>query len=349
MASIQRDNGRVGVNRQERIAMKIGRFLNAIRSMDFLKFYTPAFIKEPYKYLIGKGALDDFILEKKDNEICLVLSDSVGDNVYGLAYLDALHEFYPQKKILVIGYERYRTLLESYPQIDRLILIPDKTNQGERLKGLITHPKLVERAFSQGMIITTPYWHKRLRDAQNLDCLYQFRNDILSLPGEPDITYHRITKGTVSSIHDFDKIKDKVVIINPYSKSTPRTMQLYEFFCRALIERNYYVFTNVIGNQKSVRGSEPLRCSIYELYSIAYDIPLVVSVRSGILDFLVTSNVNMFAVYEIHNAVTEYHSKAYSLNSWKCGGKIEEVCIRKPSDIDSAQEKFISFLNELRK
>ena len=107
----------------------------------------------------------------------------------------------------------------------------------------------------------------------------------------------------------------------------------------------YVVFTNVVGQQEAVKGSHELRCSIYELYSIACQISLIVSVRSGIIDLLIPSGISMFVLYDTSD---NFMREAYRLDGWNSECKIHEAFIDTPDDIKSIPEKFSVFLDELK-
>lgn len=178
------------------------------------------------------------------------------------------------------------------------------------------------------------------------DTIRQQRLTVFDVDLNEPLTYHKEKTIPVTAIENFALIKNRVVIMNPYSTGIPYiTISLYEQMCRELLRRNYVVFTNTINDQKPVKGSASLRCRIRELYSIAREIPLVVSVRSGILDYLVPSGVNMFVLYENVTRVSCFDS--YHLSSWHCGGDICEIYIESKADRQHVQSQFCEFLDKL--
>ena len=156
-----------------------------------------------------------------------------------------------------------------------------------------------------------------------------------------------IKNAEVKAIPNFAKIKDKVIVMNPYSKSLSEfTMALYENMCTYLIENGYIVYTNVVGSQKPIKESYELRCSIEELYMIAGKIPAIVSVRSGILDFLIPSKANMFVIYENCRGRLK---KMYHLANWQISSVIHEIyCENSKSENNIILNELKKFLEEVK-
>lgn len=79
----------------------------------------------------------------------------------------------------------------------------------------------------------------------------------------------------------------------------------------------------MIKDQLPIRGTKELRCGLPELLEIAAHIPCVISVRSGLLDFLAKTDVNMFVIYPKGGIKRQ----VYSMKDWKRNGIVEEVDI----------------------
>lgn len=62
------------------------------------------------------------------------------------------------------------------------------------------------------------------------------------------VTCHKLEPEKVESIANFEAVKERIVVINPYSDTMRTTMEIYEMLCEKLISRGYYVFTNVVGD-----------------------------------------------------------------------------------------------------
>jgi hypothetical protein len=123
-------------------------------------------------------------------------------------------------------------------------------------------------------------------------------------------------------------------------------VHLFERFVTELKKRGYIVYTNVIQNQKAIEGTLRLDCSMQELYSIACDIPLIISIRTGLLDYLIPSGINMFVLYGQTKVDSSGHENDYTLQEWNPLGKLCEVWTSQKSDDEIVQE-FQKFLNHI--
>lgn len=301
-------------------------------------------LKSPVDYCRGYAALNELVSSKKNDEVIFFLVTPIGSNVYGLASLDAYREENPGKKVVVIGSKENEQIIRSYCQIDRVILLEPESDQYRALICFANSTKLSAKGVRQGVLNVMP--KVRTKAPGDPDTMRQQRLTVFHLREDAPITYHGIEKQPVTAISNFSEIKNRVVILNPYSNSMPYiTLSLYEGICEKLLGGGYDVYTNLVGDQAPIRGSKTLRCSISELYSIACEIPLIVSARSGILDFLITSNVNMFVIYENVTKTSCYDS--YRLSTWKCKGKVKEIYVGNKQALNGVQEKFCAFLNDL--
>lgn len=321
---------------------------------NFIVERTKWLIKLTMGYSVGKKALNKLLTDKQDDEVYLILLMGIGDALYGLSYLDAFIDKHPGKKIIILGNERYIDLYKSYRQSAKLQfkLFPLNSKM-HNVVSFLSHPIILKEAEKYDIFMS--FAGGPCLDASE-NFLSQLRT-ILKVPENSAITYHGLKQAPVTVIENFEEIKHKIVIINPYSNylSDPNLL-IYENLCDELSKKGFIVFTNVIKDQKPLKGSTPLNCSLQELYSIACSIPLIVSVRSGILDLLVTSDINMFVIYEdASKTVNQEFYYRFTLAAWQCSGKIKEVLIDNQSDpasqslIDAIPAEFNAYLDELKK
>ena len=133
----------------------------------------------------------------------------------------------------------------------------------------------------------------------------------------------------VVSIDSFKVKKGKIIVINPFSNSMgDGYIDLWEDIADSLIQKGYILYTNVVGEQKPVKGTLPLKCSIEELYVISSQIPLVISIRSGIVDFCVSSGGDFYVIYfnnseGLSPLVSESMKYIYRLSDWGTNNVIE--------------------------
>ena len=297
------------------------------------------------RYLAGKPLFILLKHQRRENEIYLLIGSAVGDSVYGLAYIEALRKKYPAKRIVVLGAAKNASFLRTYPCIDELRL------SDINYVGLMVASHQVEKCFAENIIIPIPSYFKRFKQAEYKATLFNIRRYIYDLPDNSPITYHALPVKPVTAIPDFANEKARIVIVNPYDKTSKYyDMEVFKPLCNILQERGYIVYTNILPFQTAISGSRPLKCSLEELYSIACQIKLIVSRRSGALDFLIPSGINMFALddlgkYSAPNKFFEF----YPLSEWHAQGKIYEVkYYRQEADsLASIPEKFTRFLDEL--
>ncbi len=136
-------------------------------------------------------------------------------------------------------------------------------------------------------------------------------------------------------------------MLNPYSKSEDAGHEGNKFFAecaKILGEKGYLVYTNVVGGQRTVPGSRELRCGVEDLYRIAGKIPLIVSLRSGILDVVAPTGVNMFSVCS-----HKFHYIWHNLEKWGTAGKVRNILYKEdaPGEAERLLTEFNGFLAEL--
>jgi hypothetical protein len=300
-------------------------------------------MKKPYYYIIGMSTVNTIAKEMPENTLIIILTNLLGDSIYGLAYIDEVKKKYPGYKITVIGAKKYAYFLKNYVGIDELVFTDDMVSATrKRITSMICSSSVSERALKYGIYNVTTCFYDVCYNAINPDSLYQLKTHILKLSDNAQITYPKFDDVCVSAIDNFERDKDKIVIINPYSNSLAGVgLKLFERIATILQERGYRVFTNTIGEQSALKGTERLDCKIDELFSICKQIPLFISVRSGVLDAIVSSDVNIFVVYD---QVDDKWMKIFSVKSWKCTGLIEEVQL---NNIENVLTVFSRFMNEV--
>jgi len=299
-----------------------------------LKRKVSSVLSAPKRYANGKKALQYLRSLKTETNTVIVLTTLIGDSIYGLSVLDAYKEK-TGKQITVVGNEKLAYVLQSYASIDRLILLPAKDEKYKLIKDFLRSPKLSNSALHEGIINANPYLYMEEKKP-----LYYLLGTVFGLNEEYPITYHALKEQEVVSIPEFEQRKNQIVILNPYSNSVKYvTDSIWNDIADVLTAHNYKVYTNVIGEQVAVKGTEPLRCSLEELYSIACGARMIVSTRSGILDLLIPSGVDILAIYE---NTRDKFNKMYALSAWKAKGRIHEEIVRKGTDIT----RIVSELNK---
>ena len=300
-------------------------------------------ISKPIKYIYAKRLLHRVIREKNANTVVILLSSQLGDTVYGLAFVGAYKSENPNKYVVAVGMKKYEKILKNYTGVDELIYV-NSSKKYKYIDAYIRTPRVMERGYRYGIIPTIPLFYKNIFKEQNADTIFQLRK-IYGVADNAPITYHKVALVPVRSIPNFEKEKRRIAILNPYSTALfSANMELFELLCKVLKKMGYIVFTNVINDQKEVLGSQKLVCSLEELYSIAKDIPIIVSVRSGILDYLIPSGINIFVVFE---NCFERWIELYHLRSWNGSGRVKEIYLPQKEEYPEVADKLRVFLKQL--
>lgn len=268
--------------------------------------------------------LCEMLRRKSEDWLVIFSSELIGDTLYAMSCLEALRMKYPDKKVCVVEITGRSELLKSYGAlIDRLILVNDP-KCSLQVRAFMNSNIMSEKALAHGIYNASPFVYSACARAENADNIFFLQTHIYSVGENAPITYHGLrSEIDISSVDNFQDIKDRTVILNPYSISTgDADKALFEVICAYLTAQGFVVYTNVVGTQQAIYGSKELRCPLSELYAIAKEIPMIVSIRSGILDFLAPSDTDMFVIYE--NCSPKWE-RMYHLHSWKCTGRIKEI------------------------
>jgi len=198
---------------------------------------------------------------------------------------------------------------------------------------------------------------KYFNDGLNESRIYNFAHwnrfswEIIRIPGisymdvERYILYNFDEKAKISYpvIPDvsLDKYRNmdfnKTIIINPYSNFLENhTCSIFETITDTLLSNGYDVYTNVIKEQKVLKGTKRLDCPLEDLYTLSKKVKLVISLRSGIVDFMINSGGRFVVIYPDKTQWDRIFRQAYTLEAWQANSEcyeysqteIDEILIR---------------------
>lgn len=284
------------------------------------------------------------VKKRYKNTLVFLNFSAIGDTLYGMSFLHEIRKKDPSKKIVVAVFDKYRRIAESYGSCDEILLIPNKGFRWFCYKSLIANIGNAEKLWKDGIVVI-PWGIMEKRKDDDSDFLSAIQY-AFGLNPETAIQYHALQAAPVLSIPDFDLCCHKIVVLNPYSvsvKLSPNEFTFFEDACVLLKQMGYIPYTNVVSNQKPVKGSLPLRCSLEEFLGVARKIPFIVSLRSGILDFVMKTDVNMFVIYN-----RTWHYDWYRLEKWKCHGKYKEINIENNFDLQTLLNSLREYVGELK-
>ena len=280
----------------------------------------------------------------ESNRYTIILPMAIGDFCYALAYMRELcmKKESEGKDILLVVYDKRKSLLTQYELDYPKIFIQKGTRESQIVDWIAYNRYLMKFARKHNIYTTVAYYETPERKACK-SCLDISRYNIFKLEGKGHIVYPCVPNCEITSISDFDEVNNRIVILNPYSNSLElKDNGLFEELSSFLHKKGYVLYTNVIPGQKIVKGTYPLACSIIELYNICKRIPLVISIRSGIIDYLISSPAHFFVIYE--QDVSPKYRSIYALDAWQTNNVYETVY----TDRSSVLTHLYDFINNNR-
>lgn len=271
----------------------------------------------------------------------------IGDLCYALCYLDALKKESGKKAaVLTNGYTK--GIAACFSGVDRIVTFTENERFAWiQLAGLHL-PNGFNAMSADG---AEPFhlidWNIRadverdgsgLRDASlpEMHRVFQYR-----LPETAEMTYpDEALIAEQASLSSYEPFRN-AVILNPYALSMPieGMMPFMEQLAAEWSGRGYTVYTNVVGEQECVRGTLPLRCSVYDFYFAAKVSACVVSARTGLLDFCIHNGARYLTLYK--DAWDGRFFPMYTLEAWKTKSRICEMIV--PDTLDT---EFLKKVNE---
>lgn len=294
---------------------RIGRRLRVCIRKIRRAYWTP-----DRTYKSGKKLLAKIIREKPTDSIIVCAGPLMGDALYSMAFVEEYKRLNPQKTVLVWTIPKLKEIVSTFRGYDELVFI--KPSLFEKMLVRIWLTPLEQSATDAGILNNIAY----RRSMPEVNDITRLREHIFRIGPQAHIHYHQLTPEKVTCIPDFYKKCSNIVVLNPYSNSFRFPKKYFRFFeelAKYLTERGYTVYTNVIKDQLPIPCTQELRCGLAELLEIASHIPFIISVRSGILDFIVKTNVNMLVLYSEENI----NQKTYSMKAWECKGIVEETTL----------------------
>lgn len=287
------------------------------------------------------------ILTKKKEEYYILMSTSIGDDVYGMAYIREL-KIQSGKSIIVYCHEHKRRLIENYTDVvDDIRCYPKGYKGWVRINYSIF---LIDIARKFGIYSIMPHHYIPLERNEGRSCLNIIWKDMLCFEREPMKQYPDFSKELITSIPIQNTGGGKIVILNYSSQFMSNVdLSIFEFIAEDLTKRGYVVYSNVIREQQPIKYTKALNCSIYEFYAICNHIAAVISVRSGILDLAANTNAS-FLVYNFPfpNKSRQYNEEwmaRYTLKAWDKKNLIETLVYNKEEEIKVYQEFLKEYLN----
>lgn len=281
-------------------------------------------------------------LAKKHNTKYLIICYPLGDTCYGLAFSKHLQSI-GRCKYIVCNNQK-RLIEECYPHINiHDVVFYSRKSFINELVVYCSFSHYINRFYGRFNIYATiPYaYYKKSYYIQK--SYLNYLRFVFHLSSE--------TPSIRPSVEEKECIipKGKIAIINPYSNSMRIDNPLFwEDIAEYLLQKGFRVYTNVIKGQKAVGRSCPLDCNIFDLYNIVnQNNALFISIRSGIIDFLIGSNGQFFVVYYLNESTNSKSIRYFcNLTLWEQGKKnVFEI----ENTNQELKEKALQFINNCNK
>lgn len=295
------------------------------------------------------------LIIKKKNQIFIAPTAAIGDTLYILSFWDSLNNWAErnEKEVIFFQSDRFKDIFDTYKTSNSRVKVVSLKHLGlahlflMMIGGCKNHILLNNLLRKCEIFVPIPNIYKDYfaKNDKPKGSRHQLA-EILKVQLSP-ISLHKSPIIPIKSIANFEKNKKSICILNPYSYSMYSSIPLFEKIAEELKGAGFIIYTNVVKGQKEIRGTIPLDCSLQELYSIAKEIPFIVSLRSGILDYLIPSKINMFVIYDKWK-ISFIEDDDYTLNEWEPKGMLREVFSRTSSDYEIIQNLH-QFLDQLGK
>lgn len=242
---------------------------------------------------------------KKDDETLICLFPHLGDIVYGLSYAKQYKKD-TGKKICVYCGNNMEYYVKQYDFIDRIITYDVKSMQTIYV-AIFPFVRYMgkNKANKDGVFATVP----STLHFKGLTALEVYRDYIYNVSKNNLSLYPNINT-PITSIKNFENVKDKIVILNPYSFSMKVDKKLFETIALSLQNLGFIVYTNCIPKfgQQPIKGTLVFDAKIPETYSVIENIACFISLRSGICDMAASGKGNLFVIYANNIHKREYFS-----------------------------------------
>lgn len=277
----------------------------------------------------GAGKIYNLCSAYPDYTVLLAFG-AIGDICYCLYALKAVKELHG-KKILVITNGKNAPVVSAFKGVNKTVVLREEESkifseaaQDEEFS-FFKVTDVSKSVFNCGALKESEYRKFIKAEGETINL-----NEIIRRSFERKGVAFKPTLPSVNAdITRFSGLDFKnTVIINPYSNSMKiGSASLFQDMADELRGRNFTVFTNVTGEQQPLINTHALKCSTTELYMLSQKVKSFISIRSGIVDFCISSGGN-FKIYYT-DMWDGLFKKAYCLKGWQSGSKVEELGLLK--------------------
>jgi ADP-heptose:LPS heptosyltransferase len=276
----------------------------------------------------------------KQNEWAFPLYEHMGDSYILCSLMKAFKKKYGGK-IVIITPTKYKDIPKMFKSIDKVI-VHDKIIPHLIIIYLLRFIKVLPRPIKKIVIKIIDskqgkisFLYKPKEDIAFTNDFFRNFADRLGLNKytfeKPNRPKKSIYKNLVNKFKRLGLKPKRTVILYPVSYSAPLLPnKFWEELAEEIKKKGYTVATNVIGNEKEIKGTIPLYTSIEEKFASAEIAGTVIGIRSGIFDVISYANCKKIIIYTY--ALDPSQKKVdYSIKGLPHRGKIKEIFVNNNS------------------
>lgn len=277
-------------------------------------------LRKIFNAIRGAAVVRKFHKHYKGSVLIVNTLPAIGDSCVFLAYLPEFLKTHEKTKLIIEDSDRSYSLTKKFGINPSFILSVKKRKlaQIDALCCFGPFQFIVRRWMREGWFIVGHPWFyidPNVCNIPNFTFLQLFKYSIFKLAEESQICYPKIPP-----IETTRTLKTPYIILNPYSNSSFVDASFFEAVAQRLVEIGFTVYTNCPPGLPPIENTFGLNVSIDELYFLSENATAIISVRSGILDYIISNSKRIVALYDAKTNFTF----CYSLRAWQTECEIFE-------------------------
>lgn len=275
-------------------------------------------------------------VHKRKNEIIVLLSCPIGDVVYALSLIKEYKSRHMDKKIVLVAEKNTAPIVIAFHGYDEVRYYSKKKRVGEWIFTYLTASKFYASKGLKEDIINTVPWI--LHGVIGSTCIDRLKED-LSLPYDAQLQYPAVDSPLPSLVKDNGFTKTMIVNAFAHNDLNNELDLLFHEVINIAHKNNYIVYSNVVGEQPPIEGTIALRCSLDDFYHIANSVSLIISIRTGLMDWINNTKSKKIIIYP--PSFNSDWSNFYSMKVWN-QSSIMEFRYSDKNSIISAVKRIIN-------
>ena len=285
---------------------------------------------------------------KEPNEAIFVTSCAIGDIVFGMAYINTWANEHKDYNPVVIADSTKRDIFDAYSGVERIVYLDKNSNIGNKILIKYNRSKLFSYLGKSCHIYNTipiqifgTSYHKSCLEL--LKKYLEIKDTTIQYPTLKNENH------SGKKILEYNYSSTNVIVINPYSSGSEQCpcIDVITDIIKYYSSKGYMLFSNVVGNQRPLPGTEALSCSLKDFYVIADNVHAVISERSGIMDWLINTKAKKVILYpDRGNAYIKNidYKEMFGMKQWNKDNVLEVFLWEE--ELSKAKNIIIEYLDE---